>query len=91
MNTSFAFKNSRYPIEHFIKVTLLNNEDSLKKYIDSNLIVIDSDCIIFSKTNTASNFKVPKQKHFYFFFYLFKKIFLFKRKQGKGWTLSTKN
>ena len=67
MNTSFAFKNSRYPIEHFIKVTLLNNEGSLKKYIDSTLIVTDSDCIIFSKTNTASNFKVPKQKNCYFF------------------------
>ena len=67
MNTSFAFKNSRYPIEHFIKVTLLNNEASLKKYIDSSLIVTDSDCIIFSKTNTASNFKVPKKNCYLFF------------------------
>jgi len=58
MNSSFSFKNSRSPRDHIVKVTLLNSEASLKKYIDSKLIVTDSDCIIFSKTNTASNFKV---------------------------------
>ena len=52
MNHGFSFKNSRYPIENFLNITLAENRASLRKYVEAKSIVIDSDFIVFSKTNS---------------------------------------
>ena len=58
MNHGFSFKNSRYPIENFLNITLLNGRASLKKYTETNSIVIDDSDIIFSKMNSNKAIKV---------------------------------
>ena len=44
-NTSFSFKNSKFPISKFLDLTLVQGNNSLKKYIDSKLISIDHENI----------------------------------------------
>jgi len=58
MNHGFSFKNSRYPIENFLKITLLNGRVNLKKYTEKNSIVIADSDIIFSKANSSAIIKV---------------------------------
>jgi hypothetical protein len=58
MNHGFSFKNSRYPIENFLNITLLNGRTSLKKYTETNTIVIDDSDIVFSKMNSNKAIKV---------------------------------
>ena len=58
MNHGFSFKNSRYPIDHLIEISLLNKRESLNKYVEKKIISLDEDYIVFSKMN--SNATVAK-------------------------------
>ncbi len=60
-NTSFSFKNSKFPISKFLDLTLVQGNNSLKKYIDSKLISIDHENnILFSKQKANVILKVLK-------------------------------
>ena len=80
MNHGFSFKNSRYPIENFLDITLLNGRGSLKKYTETNSIQIaDSDYIVFSKMNSNAVVKVCylfffKETNNFISIYLFLKL-----------------
>ena len=51
-NLAFSWKNTKFPVEKFIDLTLMNNAQSLKKYTDNNILTIDQDQnIIFDRKN----------------------------------------
>jgi hypothetical protein len=57
-NVAFSFKNSTYPIDQLLKITLLNDTKSLKKYLDANVIFHDIEFVYFSKSNNGQMDKV---------------------------------
>ena len=59
-NSAFSFKNSKYPIDVLVNLTLLNHRISLEKYARAGLLVFDDEQenIVFAKTNTVNSIKV---------------------------------
>jgi hypothetical protein len=59
-NITFSAKNvNKYPIDHFLNITLLNDNKSIDKFIKNNLVQIDGESnICFSKGNCNNNPKV---------------------------------
>lgn len=66
MNTAYSFKNSKYSVEDFLKITLFNGRHMLEIYEDKNLLSIDRDNnILFSKERAKFdiNVKIEKKKY----------------------------
>ncbi len=77
-NFAFSAKNTKYPIDNLIKITLMNDKKNLDKY--SNIIQIEDDYIIFDKAKATINIKVNSitcVKRIVFFLYI-NKIFYVK-------------
>lgn len=56
-NVAFSWKNSKFPVQNFIDLTLMNDRQSLQKYIDSQMLNIDNEQnIVFNKVNSANEF-----------------------------------
>ncbi len=56
-NVSFSVKNSKYPVENFLQITLIKDKSCLaSKYKD--LIKLEEDFILFDKSKVNLNKKV---------------------------------
>lgn len=57
-NLAFSCKNSKFPVSKFIELTLVNNKQSLQKFVDSEIMKIDSDDnIVFEKISSKNTMK----------------------------------
>lgn len=64
-NVAFSWKNSKFPVSKFVELASLNNKQSLQKYIDCQMIIIDEeDNIVFQKKNVKveSNQKMNERE-----------------------------
>jgi hypothetical protein len=70
MNCGYSIKNSKYPIDHLLSITLLNSRLSLEKYLKTKLIAIDlaqgeehaaEEYLVFSKINNQ-NYELNEKK-----------------------------
>ena len=59
MNTAYSFKNSKYSVEDFLKITLFNGRHMLEIYEEKHLLSIDKDNnILFSKERAQNHINV---------------------------------
>lgn len=49
-NVAYSCKNAKYPIDNFVKITLLNDNLSLNRYSKLHVIETDTENILFSKS-----------------------------------------
>ncbi|CAF0734866.1 unnamed protein product [Brachionus calyciflorus] len=64
MNCAYSFKNSIYPVESFLKISLFNGRHSLEKYEDKNFFRIDMDNnILFSKFNSPTEITDVRERY----------------------------
>lgn len=60
MGSAFSFKNVRYPVDNLLKISVLNDERALDRFVEANVISIDVDHIVFNKVSPNVSIKVGK-------------------------------
>jgi hypothetical protein len=57
-NVAFSWKNTKFPVSQFLQLTLMNSRQSLVKYSDGGMVIIDADeNIIFDRKNSEKTHK----------------------------------
>ena len=57
MSVAFSSKVLKYPMDHFAKIFLLEDEDSVRQICDEHSVSTDQTSICFSRTNFAKHSK----------------------------------